>query len=62
MKSNTILNSVAIIFAGVVGMLTGAAVEHLPLARALVISSMVGLAAGAVLYVVLKLVMKGKPQ
>ena len=62
MKSNTILNSVAIIFAGVVGMLTGAAVEQMPLAEALVISSMVGLAAGAVLYVVLRLVMKDKPQ
>jgi hypothetical protein len=62
MKSNAFLNAVALVFAGIVGMLTGTAIEALPLAQALVISSLVGLTAGAVLFVVLKLVLGRKAQ
>ena len=62
MKSNAFLNCVALVFAGVVGMITGSAVEDLPAAQALVVSSLVGLAAGGVLFVVVKLVVRRKQQ
>ena len=62
MKSNVILNCVALVFAGVVGMITGSVVEELPVAQALVISSLVGLGAGGVLFVVVKLVLRRKEQ
>lgn len=42
--------------AGIVGMLTGAAVGDMPLANAVAIAVLTGLAAGGVLYVILKLI------
>ena len=62
MKSNALLNCISLVFAGIAGIITGSVVEDMPAAQALLISSLVGLAAGGVLFVVLKLLVRRKEQ
>ncbi|HLF10025.1 MAG TPA: hypothetical protein VJA26_02330 [Gammaproteobacteria bacterium] len=60
-NGNTTAYWISLTIAGIVGIFTGAAVEDMPLANMLAISILTGLVAGGVLFVVLKLVMRNKP-
>jgi hypothetical protein len=48
--------------AAIVGMFTGVAVEGMPLANMLATSILTGLVAGGVLFFVLKLILRNKPE
>jgi len=54
LKGDPALNAVTLIVAGVVGMLTGAAVAGLSLPAKIGVAIVVGLAAGALLHVLLR--------
>ena len=54
LKGDPTLNAVTLIVAGVVGMLTGASVEHLSLFGKIGVAILVGLTAGGLLYFVLR--------
>ena len=59
-KGQPILTCVAIVVAAVVGMLTGVAVEEMPLANMLAAATLTGLIAGGILFAVLKLIIGRK--
>ena len=59
-KGQPILTCVAIVVAAVVGMLTGVAVEEMPVANMLATATLTGLIAGSILFAVLKLIIGRK--
>ena len=60
-NGNTTAYWISLTIAGIVGMFTGAAVEEMPFANILAISTLTGLVAGGVLFVILKLIRRNKP-
>ena len=54
LKGDPTLNTVTLIVAGVVGMFTGAGVEHLSLMGKIGVAVLVGLVAGGLLYALLR--------
>ena len=52
---------ISLTIAGLIGMFTGAAVEEMPFANMLAISTLTGLVAGGVLFAILKLIRRNKP-